>query len=386
MVIRLFAPTYDVDSCLGEIRECFEVGWTGMGYKTERFEDLWRQRTGLRNAFFVNSCTAALYLAVNCLKETRGWRDGDEIISTPNTFVSTNHMILANGMRPVFADIDDTFCLDPDDVERRIGGRTRAVMYVGVGGNAGHYRRVADLCRRHGLALILDASHMAGTRVDGRPVGGDADAVCWSFQAVKNLPTADSGMVCFAQDELDRMARRKAWLGIDKDTYARTEGQSYKWQYDVGEVGYKLHGNAVIAAIAIAQLPRLEPGNARRRAIAGIYDDMLGPLARDGRLRLAAIPPDCLSSRHLYQIVVGDRDALWEHLRDHGIESGVHYVSNTRYAMYRHAAGTCPRAEYLSDHVLSLPMHLRLTDDDARYVARTVIEGIGSAMPESRKG
>ena len=242
--IHLFVPMFRVEETLAGIRECLEKGWTGLGYKTVEFEDAWRQYTGLPHAHFLNSATAGLQLAVRLLKERDGWAEGDEIISTPLTFVSTNHAILHERLRPVFADVDEYLCLDPESIAERITPRTRAVMFVGLGGNTGRLEEVGQLCRARGLRLILDAAHMAGTRWHGRHVGATADAAVFSFHAVKNLPTADAGMICFADAGLDAQVRRWTWLGINKDTYTRTrEPGTYKWHYDVDDVGFKAHGN-----------------------------------------------------------------------------------------------------------------------------------------------
>lgn len=375
MVIHLFRPKFNIEESLDRIRDCLEVGWTGAGYKTDEFESAWRKSMGFKNAFFVNSCTAALDLAVRCLKERYGWQDGDEIITTPNTFVSTNHMILKNRLHPVFADIDDTLCLAPNSVIDRISEKTRAVMFVGIGGNPGNYSQIVDICRQRNLKLILDAAHMSGTRLDGEPVGHEADAVCFSFHAVKNLPTADGGMLCFADAGLDADARVKAWLGIDSSTYERTkmEVAKYKWKYNVRSLGEKYSGNAVMAALAISQLASLEGGNDRRRSIARMYDQGLADVVNQGLVRLVRKPENCESSTHLYQIIVDDRNGLHDELEKQGIETGVHYISNTRYEMYRYAQGSCPNAEYISDHVLSLPMHLELTDTDVRTVIKALI-------------
>ncbi len=178
--IQLFKPTYAVDECLEEIRECLEIGWTGLGFKTVKFEEAWKEYTGLPHAHYLNSATAGLNMAVEILKQEKGWADGDEIITTPLTFISTNHAIALSNMHAVFADIDDTNCLDPKSVEARITDKTRAVIFVGFGGNAGHYEEVAKICKEHGLALILDAAHMSGTRLHGEIPGKDADVVVYS--------------------------------------------------------------------------------------------------------------------------------------------------------------------------------------------------------------
>ena len=191
--IQLFVPTFRVDECLAQVRECLEKGWTGLGYKTIEFEAAWSAYAGLPHAHFLNSATAGLHLAVRLLKERFGWQDGDEIISTPLTFVSSNHAILYERLHPVFADVDQYLCLDPASIEARITPRTRAVIFVGLGGNTGQLDAVIQLCRARGLKLILDAAHMSGTRLRGRHVGSEADVSVFSFHAVKNLPTADSG-------------------------------------------------------------------------------------------------------------------------------------------------------------------------------------------------
>lgn len=368
--IQLFVPTFRTRECLAEIEECLEKGWTGLGFKTVEFERAWTEYTGLPHAHFLNSETVGLDMAVDILKEQLKWHDGDEIISTPLTFVSTNHAILYNNMKVVFADVDEYLCLDPKSVEERITPKTRAVMYVGLGGNTGRFNEIVRICRKHGLKLILDAAHMAGTRLKGEIPGKEPDVVLYSFQAVKNCPTGDSGMICFKNAEFDEIARKKAWLGINKDTYARTSGGgAYKWKYDVEYVGRKNHGNSIMAAIALVSLKYLDRDNAFRRTVAGWYE---AAFKGAQNVKIVPIAPDCESSRHLFQILVENRDELLFALNECGIFPGVHYRDNIEYRMYSYAEGTCPNARYASDHVLSLPMHMRLTHDDVMYVADMV--------------
>jgi len=372
MAIQLFVPTFDVDNCLSEIKECLEKGWTGMGFKTVEFEEKWKQYTSLPNAYYLGSATAALNLSFDILKEGYDWKDDDEVITTPMTFISSNHAILLAGLKPIFADIDDTLCLAPESVRAHITDKTRAVLFVGLGGNTGRYEEIVKICEEHNLKLILDAAHMAGTRLHGKIPGKEAEVVNYSFQAVKNLPTADSGMLCFKEAEFDKIARRKAWLGINKDTYSRSTGGNYKWRYDVEYVGNKYHGNSVVAAIGLAQLPHLDMDNAYRRQLASWYDQMLMPCG--DKIKFITVPEGCESARHLYQIMISDRDGLMTYLNEHDIYPGVHYVDNTQYRMYAYAAGTCPNAAYASDHLLSLPMHMRLTYDDVNTVTDCIKE------------
>jgi len=371
--IQLFVPTFRTDEALEEIRVCLEKGWTGLGFKTVEFEKAWKDYTELENAHFLDSATSGLHLAVKLLKIQQGWQDGDEIITTPITFVSTNHAILHENLKPVFADVDEMLCLDPQSVRERISNRTRAVMYVGLGGNVGRYEEIIQICRQYNLKLILDAAHMTGTQFKGRHVGSEADVAVFSFQAVKNLPTADSGMICFRDVELDTEARKWSWMGINKDTYTRTieKDGTYRWYYDVDHVGYKYHGNSIMAALGLVSIKYVDQDNAYRREIASLYDSFF---TVDPRITCVPMAKECVPSRHLYQVLVDNRDQAMVYLNNHQIYPGVHYRDNTIYNMYTYAQGTCPYAHVNSQRIISLPMHLKLSREDVKRVSETLIE------------
>jgi len=371
MTVQLFVPNFRVDECLAEIRECLEKGWTGLGFKTVAIEDAWKKYTDLSNAHFLSSNTVGLHLALELFKTKHGWADDDEVITTPLTFISTNHAILYAGLKPVFADVDEYLCLDPNSVAERITPKTRALMFVGIGGNTGQYEAIVRLCQRHGIKLILDAAHMSGTRLHGKHVGQEADAVVFSFQAVKNMPTADSGMICFKEKEDDERVRKLTWLGINKDTYARTATQgAYKWMYDVEEVGYKYHGNSIMAGIGLVQLRYLDQDNAYRRQLAAWYrQNFVG----HDRITVVPVADGCESSTHLLQVRVKKRDAVMLALNEHQVYPGVHYRDNTEYRMYAYAEGTCPNAAKASQEIISLPLHMSLTKADVDMVSDLVI-------------
>lgn len=370
MTIQLFVPNFRVDECLEGIRECLEKGWTGLGFKTVEMEKAWSEYTGLPHSHFLSSNTVGLHLALHMFKTELEWENGDEVITTPLTFISTNHAILYSQLSPVFADVDEHLCLDPTDIERKLTPRTRAVLFVGIGGNTGQYEKIVKLCRDRGLILILDAAHMAGTRLHGNHVGFDADCTVFSFQAVKNLATADSGMICFANQARDERARKLSWLGINKDTFARTTSQgAYKWMYDVEEVGFKYHGNSIMAAIGLVSLRYLDRDNAYRRQLATWYTENLQEAKT---VQLVPIAPGCESSRHLMQIRVQNRDELMLALHEFGIFPGVHYRDNTEYRMYSHGVGSCPSAHKASQEILSLPMHMGVTHADTIKISELV--------------
>lgn len=375
MSIQVLKPKFHIDECVCEVRECLEKGWTGMGFKTIQFEEEWKDYTGHSKAYYVNSNTVGLHLAVKILKMEYGWKDGDEIITTPITFVSTNHAILYENMHATFADIDEYLCLNPVDVEKKINEKTRAVIFVGYGGRVGQLDKIIDICKKHNLKLILDAAHMAGTRVNGVFPGtwDGVDVAVYSFQAVKNLPTGDSGMVCFAEEKHDKIARQLAWLGINKDTYTRSNAGTYSWKYDVDYVGYKYNGNAIMAAIALVQLKYLDEDNIYRRHIVERYNDAF----KDNKnIKIVEAPYHNECSYHIYELIVPDRQKLIGDLRKQEIYCGVHYRDNTEYSMYRYAKGTCPIAHEISKHIITLPLHLWLTDEEVEQIITGVLESV----------
>jgi dTDP-4-amino-4,6-dideoxygalactose transaminase len=212
---------------------------------------------------------------------------------------------------------------------------------------------------------------MSGTKVNGVCPGtwDGVDVAVYSYQAVKNLATGDSGMICFADEKLDKMARQIAWLGINKDTYARSNKGTYAWKYDVDYVGYKYNGNAIMGAIAQVQLKYLDEENQRRRQIVERYNEAF----KDNKnIEIVRAPHHDECSYHIYELIVPDREALLNELASHDIYGGVHYRDNTEYSMYLYANGTCPHAHKVSQHLITLPLHMWLTDEDVEQIISIV--------------
>lgn len=371
MPIQVLKPKFHVDECLDAVRECLEKGWTGMGFKTVEFEEAWKNYTGHKHAIFLNSNTVGLHLAVKVLKDQYAWSDGDEIISTPITFVSTNLAIEYENLQPVFADVDEFLCIDPADLEKKISSKTRAVIFVGYGGRVGQLDKVAAICKKHGLKLILDAAHMSGTKVNGVIPGtwDGIDVAVYSFQAVKNLATGDSGMICWADEEADRITRKLSWCGISKDTYSRSNKGTYAWKYDVDYVGYKYNGNAIMAAIALTQLKYLDEENERRREIVRKYNE---GFRRNKKITIVPAPYENECSYHLYELIVPDRESLLNKLSEQGINCGVHYRDNTEYKVFSFGEGQAPKAHEISQHLITMPLHMWLTDEDVEKIIQAV--------------
>ena len=369
--IQVLKPRYRVEECLNEIKECLEIGWTGIGYKTEEFENKWKEYTNLNNAHFLNSATAGLHLAIKVLKDKYKWDEETEIITTPFTFVSTNHAIKYENLKPVFVDIDDSLNLDPNKVKDKINEKTGAIIFVGIGGNSANLLEIIKIAKENNLPIILDAAHMAGSRINGKHVGFDVDVAVFSFQAVKNLPTADSGMICFRDSDDDKYARELSWLGINKDTFNRSKQGSYKWDYNVNEIGYKYHGNSIMASLGLVGLKYLDMDNAYRREIAYWYEQNLKDY-----VEIISHENKYETSQHLFQIVVDDREKVINYLTKNNIFPGVHYRQNIEYLPYKIDKKDYPKSSYYSEHILTLPIHTFLTKKDVNYISELLKKAI----------
>jgi len=274
-------------------------------------------------------------------------------------------------LKPRFVDVDDQLCMDLNALRARFTNACKAVVFVGIGGNIGQFYKISAFCKENGLLLILDAAHMAGTKANGDQVGREADCSVFSFQAVKNLPTADSGMICFNSDYLDELVRKLSWMGIDKTTFTRSQTDGYRWDYEVNELGYKYHGNSVMAAIGRSALAHLDEDNDQRRYLTKVYS---GILSSSGNAEIVKQRSDIESSRHLFQIRVKNREFLIQALASKGIGTGVHYKNNLEYSMYRDQYAFAPNAAKLSREVLSLPLYADMDPGVAHEIGQIIVK------------
>jgi perosamine synthetase len=366
MHIQLFHPVVCEEAIEG-VSEVLRSGWLGTGPRTKSFEDSFARYIGMPYCVGLNSCTAALHLGLHLLDLPAG----SEVISTPVTFVSTNHAILYNQCTPVFADIQlETGNLDVNSVASRITDRTGAIIVVHYGGYPCDLDEFYRLSRETGIPIIEDCAHASGAVYKGRRIGSHGDIHAFSFHAVKNLPMGDGGALTVRSEEHYSRLQKLRWLGISRDTFNRTRENQYHWQYDVTEVGYKYQMNDIQAAIGLAQLPNLDSYNARRAAIAARYTQALSTVPG---VTLLTHKPDRTSSYHLFCIRVERRNDLMKKLESSHISTGVHYLRNDRFSMYQQQ--DLPNTEQFWQSVISLPMHLRLTDENIDYITDAIRKG-----------
>jgi perosamine synthetase len=372
-MIQLFRP-YVSEEAIAEVAATLRSGWIGSGAKTAEFEERFAEYVGARYAVAVNSATAALHLAM----VVSGVRPGDEVLAPSLTFVSTSEAILYQGATPVFVDVDErTLIIDLEKAERLMSPRVRAVVVVHYGGNPPDLDAVYSFARRHRLAVVEDAAHACGATFRGRRVGSFG-LTCFSFHAVKNLPVGDGGMLTTDDEAVRAQLVRLRWMGIDRDTFARS-ANGYHWEYDVVELGYKYQMNDITAAIGLAHLPRVDEWNGRRREIVDVYRNELGGMESRG-LRFVEHTDGATSSNHLCVIRVPRRNAVVEALKRGGIFVGVHYKPNHHYPLFGEARrGDLSVTEQAYEQIMSLPLHLLLTDEDVREVCHSLRAALKSS-------
>ena len=356
MTIPLFKPSMDEEE-VNAVRQAMQSGWIGLGPKTKEFEDTFAKYIGADCVVGLNSCTAALHLALKVLD----LKPGDEVITTSLTFVSTNHAILYNQCKPVFADIyEDTLTIDVEDIKNKITKKTKAIVVVHFGGHPCEMDEILDIARKRKIFVIEDAAHACGAQYKGKKIGSLGDLTCFSFHAVKNLAMGEGGAIATNNKDFDARLRKLRWLGIDKTTWDRASSSTgkYSWSYSVNELGFKCHMDDIHAAIGLVQLKKLEKNNQERRRMVSFYNKALTKLS----WVIKPVEKEYVKSAfHLYAIKVDERDRLIDLLAENGISTSVHYYPNHLYSVYKPYSARLPVTEGVWKRLISLPLYPELT-------------------------
>jgi perosamine synthetase len=362
----------EINAVVGVLRG----GWLTRGRECQVFEQEFALQVGAAHALYVNSCTAALHLAL----EIHGIRSGDEVILPSLTFAATGHSIVQHGAQPVFAEIDPSgYCLSAADVLHRITPKTRAIMAVHYAGYPADLAALRKICADHQLVLIEDAAHALGAAWQGIPIGGGDSTSCFSFYSNKNMTTAEGGMLTIPNRELMEHATRLSLHGMNLDAWNRF-GAEGSWRYAVTEFGYKYNGNDLLAALGRAQLGRFNAMQAQRQRAWEWYTELL---VDEERIICPSLPPDGVHACHLFVIRLqapwnGQRDGLVSGLRHRGIGATVHFDPLHLHPAYVNRFGTqtgmLPVTEQIASALVSLPMHSKLTQGMVERVVRGVKE------------
>jgi len=378
-----------------EIREVLDVlksGWVTTGPKAKLFEGEFAEYIGCKHAIAVNSCTAALHLALEAI----GIGEGDEIITSPMTFAATSEVIRYFKARPIFVDIDSTTMnLDVERLEETVRKRCdsgderrlKAIIPVHYAGYPCDMDAIMTLASKYGLKIIEDAAHAFPTSYKRRMIGTLGDITCFSFYATKNITTGEGGMITTENEEYAERMRIMSLHGISKDAWKRYTAEG-SWYYEIVAPGYKYNLTDIAAGLGVAQLRKADAFLRRRIQIADKYHqafqklDELGlPLAVDGK-------EGTTHSWHLYVIRLNrerlqiDRNKFIDELRRKGIGTSVHFIPLHIHPYYRETYGyqpdDFPVAYETYQRIISLPIYARMTDDDVERVIESVTDIVTS--------
>jgi len=342
------------------VHEQLGTRWIGQGPAVEEFESSFSKMfcEGLQTAA-VGSGTDALHLSYLLA----GIESGDEVIAPLFTCTATNIPLLYIGAKPVFADVQpSTLNIDVGHVKGLINERTAAIVCVHYGGLPCDMDELHEIAKSAGIPVIEDAAHALGATYRSRLIGSISDFTMFSFQAIKHVTTGDGGMVSMRDPDLMPKAKRIRWFGIDREGK-----QTAIWDNDIWEVGYKYQMTDIAAAMGLAALEEWEEISALRRRLLHQYFDGLQDVA--GLELVGADMTDREHAAWLCTVLVDERLALQQKLRERGIESNQVHYRNDRYTLFQNSRGEFPGMDSVEDRYLVLPLHTHMTEE---HVARVI--------------
>ena len=371
-----FQPPYLGEREAEAVTKALASGWITTGPRCRELETEFATRFGSPAALGVNSCTAAMHIAL----ATLGIGPGDEVITTPMTFVSTVNVIELVGATPVLADVEpDTLNIAPSEIARKVTSKTKAIMPVHYAGHPADLDAIGEIASSHHLTVVEDAAHAVAAKYKGRWIGSGNNPVAFSFYATKNMTTGEGGMLTGTPEFLER-ARVLSLHGMSHDAWNRYSKEG-NWYYEIVAPGFKYNMTDIAAAIGLVQLEKLESMQARRQAISARYT---AAFADSEALQCPAEHADVLHSWYLYVLRLNlntltiDRAQFIEELKARNIGSSVHFIPIHVHPYYRDKYGYKPSDYPVAyenyQRIISLPMSAKHTDRDIDDVIEAVLD------------
>jgi dTDP-4-amino-4,6-dideoxygalactose transaminase len=368
-------PSIGVDD-ISAVTACLQNGWLTTGPISHSLEEAFVIKSRVKHGVAVNSCTAALHLALASL----GIGPGDEVIMPALSFVAGAECVRHLGAEPVFCDIDpSTLSISIDTVAPVVSTRTKAVIAMQYGGTPIGIESLAAFARNKGMAVVEDAAHALGTLDDGQWPGFFSDAAAYSFYATKNITSGEGGILLTNRDDIAYRARILSLHGMDHNAWGRyTKGGN--WRYDVVDCGYKYNFADLMASLALSQFHKVEVLQRRREEIANRYLTGLQNIHGIRALSRFAMPPNrnswCLFPVAIDEEAIGlGRDQVVEELKRRNIGTSVHFIPTHLFAAYRGTrCGAMTTTESLWARILSLPLFPAMTNTDVDDVLEALAD------------
>ncbi len=345
------------------------------GPKLEEVERKLCEITGAKYAVLISNGTAALHAACYAA----GIQNGDEVITTPITFAASANCALYCGARPVFADINpETYNISPEEIEKKITERTKAVVAVDFTGQAVELDPIREICRKHHLILIEDGAHSIGTKYNGTPVGSIADLTTFSFHPVKTVTAGEGGAVLTNDEAFYKKLLLFRSHGITRNENWMSGKSEGGWYYEQMELGMNYRMTDIQAALLGSQLDRLETFAKRRREIVRMYDEAFQEMPE---IIVQKEIPQSDTVRHLYLLrlnperLKAGRKEIFDALTAENIGCNVHYIPVYYFPYYQklgYQKGLCPNAEALYERLITIPLYFGMSDEDVQNVIQAV--------------
>jgi dTDP-4-amino-4,6-dideoxygalactose transaminase len=363
---------------IADVTAVYRSGWLTMGPRTEEFEQAFAEYAGTSHAVALSSATAGLHLG--CL--ACGLGAGDEVIVPSLTFVATANAVRYTGATPVFAEIRslEEPWLSADSVAQQITSKTRAVIPVHYGGHVGELERIRELCERHGIMLIEDAAHAAGSRLGGRHLGTFGEIGVFSFFSNKNLAVGEGGVAVTNSDEIVAKLRLLRSHGMTAPTWDRHKGHAS--DYDVAALGFNYRMDEVRAALATRRLSKLDTENLERKALVDRYRESLSDLPLTVTM---GDLPSLTNAYHLFTVVLEpgiDQASFRAAMREQGVQTSLHYPPIHKFSAYSEFSDlSLPLTEEYAKRSVTLPLFAHMSEAQQREVVRAVRESFAKLRP-----
>jgi dTDP-4-amino-4,6-dideoxygalactose transaminase len=374
--IPLAKPTIS-DETIDEVVKVLKSGWLATGPITQKFEQKLSEYFGGRTAMCFSSGTAGLHAALMAI----GVEAGDEVITTPFTFVATANVIAMLGAKPVFVDIEkDTFNIDPNKIEAACSSKTKAIMPVHYAGLSVDLDPIYEIAKRKNLRVIEDAAHAVGASYKGRKIGAFGDIQVFSFHPIKNMTSAEGGCVVLDSEAEQRLLSLQRFHGIDRSIWDRFSKNGNNKPYDVVMPGFKRNMSDLQSAIGLRQLNEVDRLNEQRRSLSARYLQSLEKLK--DRIVPQAIPRyDSLHSGHLFPVCLSsaaEKNAFMEFLKERSVGAISYYTPIHLFSYYQktfgYKDGDFPNAEYVGERIVCLPLYSDLQEADQDYIIAVIKE------------
>lgn len=361
-IIRLWS-SFVPEETGEQVKQVLTSGWLNTGEKEKLLRQKISKKFNIPYCVATSSGTAALRTSLAALGVGRG----DEVVSTPYTFIATNTSILEQGATPVFADIRyDTLNIDPESIADRITDRTKAIMCVHYGGNPCDMDEIRKIGRDHSLPIIEDAAHAWGSKYREQYIGSTGDIICFSLQVIKVITCGDGGIIATTNEKYYKELKKRVWYGVDREARDPNSIDPLPEMIDV--LGFKYNMNDIAATIGLVGLQHIDEALRRRKELGERYRK---ELSNCSKIKLLHYSPDITPNYQIFPVHIKNRLEFAKYMQKHGIQVKVNNRRNDRYSIFGEKQDL-PVTEKVDEDVILIPIHADLTDAQVERIIKTI--------------